>query len=217
MPESSSSAAASPAAACSTHLACAGWTDCLLIERSELTSGSTWHAAGGTGALAPSATMTWLHRYSFELYPELEAQTGQSCGFHPRGRLDARAHRAAHGGDRVVPLEGAPGGLLAAMARRRGSQGARTGSRSLRREGRAVRREPRSRRPERRDPRVRQGSARPRGGDRAPLPGAGDQSARRRHLGGGDRARNGRRRARGERGGAVGARGGGACRRFGCP
>ena len=67
------------------HLACAGWTDCLLIERSELTSGSTWHAAGGTGALAPSATMTWLHRYSFELYPELEAQTGQSCGFHHVG------------------------------------------------------------------------------------------------------------------------------------
>ena len=67
------------------HLACAGWTDCLLIERSELTSGSTWHAAGGTDALAPSATMTWLHRYSFELYPKLEAQTGQSCGFHHVG------------------------------------------------------------------------------------------------------------------------------------
>ena len=67
------------------HLACAGWTDCLLIERSELTSGSTWHAAGGTGALAPSATMTWLHRYSFELYPKLEAETGQSCGFHHVG------------------------------------------------------------------------------------------------------------------------------------
>ena len=67
------------------HLACAGWTDCVLIERSELTSGSTWHAAGGTGALAPSATMTWLHRYSFELYPKLEAETGQSCGFHHVG------------------------------------------------------------------------------------------------------------------------------------
>ena len=67
------------------HLARAGWTDCLLIERSELTSGSTWHAAGGTGALAPSATMTWLHRYSFELYSTLEAETGQSCGFHHVG------------------------------------------------------------------------------------------------------------------------------------
>ena len=69
------------------HLASAGWTDCLLIERSELTSGSTWHAAGGTAALAASATMTWLHRYSFELYPKLEAETGQSCGFHHVGGL----------------------------------------------------------------------------------------------------------------------------------
>ena len=67
------------------HLARAGWTDCLLIERSELTAGSTWHAAGGTGALAANATMTWLQRYSFELYPELEAETGQSCGFHHVG------------------------------------------------------------------------------------------------------------------------------------
>ena len=69
------------------HLASAGWTDCLLVERSELTSGSTWHAAGGTAALAASATMTWLHRYSFELYPKLEAETGQSCGFHHVGGL----------------------------------------------------------------------------------------------------------------------------------
>ena len=67
------------------HLASAGWTDCLLLERSELTSGSTWHAAGGTAALAAGATMTWLHRYSFELYPKLEAETGQSCGFHHVG------------------------------------------------------------------------------------------------------------------------------------
>ena len=69
------------------HLARAGWTDCLLIERSELTSGSTWHAAGGTGALAANATMTWLQRYSFELYPALEAETGQSCGFHHVGGI----------------------------------------------------------------------------------------------------------------------------------
>ena len=69
------------------HLARAGWTDCLLIERNELTSGSTWHAAGGTGALAANATMTWLQRYSFEFYPALEAETGQSCGFHHVGGI----------------------------------------------------------------------------------------------------------------------------------
>ena len=77
------------------HLAKAGWHDVVLIERSELTAGSSWHAAGGTGAFAGGANMAALHRYSFELYPELEAETGQSCGFHPVGgltlaRTDAR-------------------------------------------------------------------------------------------------------------------------------
>ncbi len=69
------------------HLAKAGWNDVVLLERSELTSGSTWHAAGGTGALTASANMSTLHKYSFELYPKLEAETGQSCGFHPVGRI----------------------------------------------------------------------------------------------------------------------------------
>ena len=103
------------------HLACAGWTDCLLLERSELTSGSTWHAAGGTGALAASATMTWLHRYSFELYPELEAQTGQSCGFHHVGGVMlARTER------RMEELELFRSKARAGWASRRGgSTGAR--------------------------------------------------------------------------------------------
>ena len=69
------------------HLAKAGWSDVLLLERSELTSGSTWHAAGGTSALTGSANMSTLHKYSFELYPILEEETGQSCGFHPVGRI----------------------------------------------------------------------------------------------------------------------------------
>ena len=69
------------------HLAKAGWRDLVLLERSELTSGSTWHAAGGTGALTGSANMSTLHKYSFELYPRLEEETGQSCGFHPVGRI----------------------------------------------------------------------------------------------------------------------------------
>jgi dimethylglycine dehydrogenase len=69
------------------HLAKAGWRDVLLLERSELTSGSTWHAAGGTSALTGSANMSTLHKYSFELYPKIEEETGQSCGFHPVGRI----------------------------------------------------------------------------------------------------------------------------------
>ncbi|NCF82801.1 MAG: FAD-dependent oxidoreductase [Proteobacteria bacterium] len=69
------------------HLAKAGWRDAVLLERSELTSGSTWHAAGGTSALTGSANMSTLHKYSFELYPKIEQETGQSCGFHPVGRI----------------------------------------------------------------------------------------------------------------------------------
>ncbi len=92
------------------HLARAGWTDCLLVERSELTSGSTWHAAGGTAALAANATMTWLHRYSFELYPKLEAETGQSCGFHHVGGV-----MLARTGRRMEELE-----LFRSKARRTG-------------------------------------------------------------------------------------------------
>ena len=69
------------------HLAKAGWSDVVLLERSELTSGSTWHAAGGTSALTGSANMSTLHKYSFELYPKIEQETGQSCGFHPVGRI----------------------------------------------------------------------------------------------------------------------------------
>lgn len=45
----------------------------MLLERSERTSGSSWHAAGGTGVLTGNATMSVLHEYSFELYPAREA------------------------------------------------------------------------------------------------------------------------------------------------
>lgn len=69
------------------HLAKAGWRDIVLLERTELTAGSTWHAAGGTGAFGGGANATYLHKYSFEIYPALEAETGQSCGFHHVGAL----------------------------------------------------------------------------------------------------------------------------------
>ena len=68
------------------HLARAGM-DVTLLERTELTAGSTWHAAGGTGAFGGSANATALHKYSFDLYPDLERETGQSCGFHHVGEI----------------------------------------------------------------------------------------------------------------------------------
>ncbi len=64
------------------HLARAGWTDVLLIERSELTSGSTWHAAGGFHTLNGDPNVAKLQAYTISLYKELEELSGQSCSLH---------------------------------------------------------------------------------------------------------------------------------------
>lgn len=64
------------------HLAKAGWTDVMLIERSELTSGSTWHAAGGFHTLNGDPNVARLQAYTINLYKELEELTGQSCSLH---------------------------------------------------------------------------------------------------------------------------------------
>jgi len=67
------------------HLARAGWTDVLLIERSELTSGSSWHAAGGFHTLNGDPNVAKLQAYTVSLYEELEQLSGQSCGLHLTG------------------------------------------------------------------------------------------------------------------------------------
>ncbi len=67
------------------HLAKAGWTDVLLIERSELTSGSSWHAAGGFHTLNGDPNVAKLQAYTVSLYDELEEISGQSCGLHLTG------------------------------------------------------------------------------------------------------------------------------------
>lgn len=67
------------------HLAKAGWTDVLLIERSELTSGSSWHAAGGFHTLNGDPNVAKLQAYTVSLYDELEKISGQSCGLHLTG------------------------------------------------------------------------------------------------------------------------------------
>ncbi len=69
------------------HLAKRGCKDVVLLERSELTSGSTWHAAGNTHVLQDNANLSKLHYYTIKLYPELEEETGQSCGIHPVGGI----------------------------------------------------------------------------------------------------------------------------------
>ncbi len=64
------------------HLARAGWTDVVLIERDELTSGSTWHAAGGMHTLNGDPNVAKLQKYTIELYREIEEASGQSCSIH---------------------------------------------------------------------------------------------------------------------------------------
>jgi dimethylglycine dehydrogenase len=67
------------------HLARAGWTDIMLIERSELTSGSSWHAAGGFHTLNGDPNVAKLQAYTVGLYRELEEISGQSCSLHLTG------------------------------------------------------------------------------------------------------------------------------------
>ncbi|MFO1105244.1 MAG: FAD-dependent oxidoreductase [Amaricoccus sp.] len=67
------------------HLARAGWSDLLLVERSELTSGSSWHAAGGFHTLNGDPNVAKLQAYTVSLYRELEALSGQSCSLHLTG------------------------------------------------------------------------------------------------------------------------------------
>ena len=62
------------------HLAKEGWTDCVLVEKAELTSGSTWHAAGGFHTLNGDTNMAALQGYTIKLYRALEELTGLSCG-----------------------------------------------------------------------------------------------------------------------------------------
>ncbi len=67
------------------HLTKLGWNDVMLVERSELTSGSTWHAAGGFHTLNGDTNMAALQGYTIRLYRELEEITGMSCGLHHVG------------------------------------------------------------------------------------------------------------------------------------
>jgi len=69
------------------HLTKAGWTDVLLIERADLTSGSTWHAAGGFHTLNGDPNVAKLQAYTVGLYQEIEAISGESCGLHLTGGL----------------------------------------------------------------------------------------------------------------------------------
>lgn len=70
------------------HLARRGLTDVVLIERRELTAGSTWHAAGGFHAINADTRIADLQRYTIEMYPEIERESGRSVGLHLSGGIE---------------------------------------------------------------------------------------------------------------------------------
>ncbi|TPJ67732.1 FAD-binding oxidoreductase, partial [Mesorhizobium sp. B2-7-1] len=67
------------------HLARHGWTDVVLLERDELTSGSTWHAAGGMHTINGDPNVAKLQKYTISLYKEIEELSGQATGVHLTG------------------------------------------------------------------------------------------------------------------------------------
>jgi dimethylglycine dehydrogenase len=94
------------------HLTKAGWRDVVLLERDELTSGSTWHAAGGMHTLNSDPNVAKLQTYTINLYKEIEAISGQSCSIHMPGGLmlaDSPARldflKVTQGKARVLGLE----------------------------------------------------------------------------------------------------------------
>src|SRR5579883_1996945 len=76
------------------HLAKLGCREALLLERDELTSGSTWHAAGGMHTINGDPTVAKLQKYTIELYSEIEALSGQPTGMHLTGGLLLAATQA---------------------------------------------------------------------------------------------------------------------------
>src|ERR1041385_7201451 len=78
------------------HLVRAGWHDVLLLEKAELTSGSTWHAAGNTPTFSGSWSVMRMQAYSLELYRRLAADPEHQVTYHVTGSL-----RLAHSADRL--------------------------------------------------------------------------------------------------------------------
>lgn len=73
------------------HLAKAGWKDVVLVERAELTAGSTWHAAGGFHVLNDDPNIAALQGYTIRLYDEIQAESGVSVGMHMTGGVSLAA------------------------------------------------------------------------------------------------------------------------------
>ncbi len=75
------------------HLTKIGWRDVVLLEKHELTSGSTWHAAAGVHTYNSDANVSRLQKYTIDLYKEIEGISGQSCGIHETGNMVLAANQ----------------------------------------------------------------------------------------------------------------------------
>ena len=91
-------------ASCLYHLARAGWTDSVLLERNELTAGSTWHAAGNVPTFSTSWSVMNMQRYSTELYARLGAEVDYPMNYHQTGSI-----RLAHSRERMQEFARAKG------------------------------------------------------------------------------------------------------------
>ena len=95
------------------HLAKAGWRDVVLLERDELTSGSSWHAAGSLYSLTSPSNASVLQKYALDLYAGLSAESGQECGFHKTGELWLALSDDEVDSLKVVRSQGRRNGLMA--------------------------------------------------------------------------------------------------------
>ena len=91
-------------ASCLYHLAKAGWADCVLLERNELTAGSTWHAAGNVPTFSTAWSVMNMQRYSTELYRGLGAAVDYPMNYHVTGSI-----RLAHSKERMQEFQRAKG------------------------------------------------------------------------------------------------------------
>ncbi len=89
------------------HLALRGVTDVVLLEREQLTCGTTWHAAGLVGQLRATHNLTRLAQYTTDLFATLEAETGQATGFQARRFGRVATDRGALRGVEAWRLDGA--------------------------------------------------------------------------------------------------------------